>query len=295
MFAYLTSSEMDSMTQKSHVLIVAAAVLACTASLLAQSAATQSAAKAKYGTWGVDLTARDASVRPGDDFWRYANNSWLRTNPIPADRADWGVFPILREDVERQLRTIVDEAGARAATDPVARQVADLYASWMDEAGIEARGAAPLRPYLSTIAAAQTSDDLIRLFAAPGYPGSDRRRHHCRSGATRHATLPASTQGGLGMPNRDYYLREGEQFDRYRAAYRDFIVTRASPGRHSRRRSQGRRHHRPRAADRGSALDARTQPRRHPVNQPDDAEPSSLSWRRSSTGLCCCRSRGSAA
>jgi len=63
------------MTQKSHVLIVVAALFACAASVLAQSAATRPAAKAKYGTWGVDLTARDSSVRPGDDFWRYANNS----------------------------------------------------------------------------------------------------------------------------------------------------------------------------------------------------------------------------
>ena len=68
--------------------------------------------------------ARDPAIRPGDDFWRYANNSWFRANPIPADRTGWGVGTVLSEDVEAQLRDIVETAGR--GTDPVSRQVAAI-------------------------------------------------------------------------------------------------------------------------------------------------------------------------
>jgi endothelin-converting enzyme/putative endopeptidase len=212
---------------KSRIALAAAILLAGAAPILAQPAANRAAApatKAQYGNWGVDLAARDLTVRPGDDFWRYANNAWFQANPIPADRVGWGVGTVLSEDVERQLRTIVEEAGQNAATDPVARQVSDLYASWMDEAGIEARGAAVLQPYLARIAAAQTRDDLVRLFALPGFPSP------VGVGITPNPADPThyvagAGQGGLGMPNRDYYLREGAPFDGYRTAYRDYIIT----------------------------------------------------------------------
>ena len=213
--------------QKSRIALAAAILLAGAAPILAQPGANRSAhpaAKAQYGRWGVDLAARDPAVRPGDDFWRYANNAWFQANPIPADRVGWGVGAVLSEDVERQLRTIVEEAGAHAANDPVARQVSDLYASWMDEAGIEARGAAVLQPYLARIAAAQTRDDLVRLFALPGYPSPVGVGIQPNPNDPTHYVAGA-VQGGLGMPNRDYYLREGEQFDRYRAAYRNYVVT----------------------------------------------------------------------
>jgi endothelin-converting enzyme/putative endopeptidase len=94
----------------------------------------------------------------------------------------------------------------------------------MDEAGIEARGAAVLRPYLDRINAAQSRDDLIRLFALPGYPSP------VGVGITPNSQDPThyvagTAQSGLGMPNRTYYLNEGAQFDTYRAAYRTYVAT----------------------------------------------------------------------
>jgi endothelin-converting enzyme/putative endopeptidase len=134
------------------------------------------------------------------------------------------VSTVLSEEVDGQLRTILQEAGQRSANDPVAKQVSDLYASYMDEAGIERRGAAVLQPYLTRIAAARTRDDLIRLFGTPGYPSpigvgilpnpADPRRY-----------VAATGQAGLGMPNRNYYLDQGEQFDKYRTGYRAFVTT----------------------------------------------------------------------
>ena len=145
----------------------------------------------------------------------------------------------------------------RPPTRPAARSATSMP-SWMDEAGIEARGiaaAAPLsRPDRRRRATATTC---IRLFATPGYPApvgigimpdpADPTRY-----------IAVAGQAGLGMPNRDYYLREGEQYDRYRAAYRAYIVDAAAPRRHRRPGGQGRRDHRARAAHRRGALDARS-------------------------------------
>ena len=212
--------------QRSGLALVSALLLAGTAPLLAQPAATskaaQPAAKARYGSFGIDLAARDTAVDPGDNFFLYANGSWLRTTEIPADRTAWSLWTVLSEDIEQQLRAIVTEAGT--ASDPAQRRVGDFYAAWMDEAGIEARGTAPLQPYLARINAVRNRGDLVNLFATPGYIApvgvgiipdfSDPTRY-----------VAAAGQGGLGMPNRDYYLREGADYDRYRSAYRDFIVT----------------------------------------------------------------------
>ncbi len=213
---------------KNHrVAAIAAMLLAGTAPVFAQpqsSAPTQQhSGKPRYGSFGVDLTARDDSFKPGANFWRYANNGWFKANPIPADKTSWGVGSVLNEEVESQLRTIVQEAGRRSANDPVARQVSDLYASYMDEAGIERRGTSALRPYLSRIAGARTKDDLIRLFGTPGFP-SPIGVGIIPNPADPTRYVAATGQGGLGMPNRSYYLDQGEQFDRYRTGYRAFVT-----------------------------------------------------------------------
>jgi putative endopeptidase len=207
--------------------LAGALLLASAAPLAAQGSAAPAAAQrpsaaSRFMPFGVELSARDPAFKPGDDFWRYANNTWFRNNPIPADRTSWGVGPVLSEDVEAQLRDIVETANR--GTDPVSRQVASMYASYMDEAGIEARGAAALRPYLDRIAAARTRDDLIRLFAEPGFPSP------VGVGVTIDTNDPTryvagTVQAGLGMPNRTYYLNEGPQFDAYRAAYRNYVAT----------------------------------------------------------------------
>ena len=213
------------MNNKRFALVSALLITAATP-LLAQgaggSAATRPPAASRFAPWGVDLSARDPAIKPGDDFWRYANNRWFQANPIPDDRQSYGVATVLSEDVEAQLRTIVEEAGR--ASDPASRQVAAMYASWMDETGIEARGAAALRPWLDRINAARSRDDLIRLFASPGFPSP------VGVGITPDTRDPTryvagAAQSGLGMPNRQYYLNEGETFDRYRAAYRTYVTT----------------------------------------------------------------------
>ncbi|HET9429462.1 MAG TPA: M13 family metallopeptidase [Allosphingosinicella sp.] len=186
-----------------------------------QQAAAGVAAKAKYGPWGVDLGGRDLAVKPGDNFFQFASGTWLRNTEIPADRSAWSLWTELSEEIELQLRAIVTEAAA--SSDPAQRRVGDFYAAWMDDSAIEARGTAPLLPYLERINAVSNRSELVSLFATPGYMAP------VGLGILPNFTDPtryvaAAGQGGLGMPNRDYYLREGAEYDRYRSAYRDFIV-----------------------------------------------------------------------
>jgi putative endopeptidase len=219
--------------------LLAALLLAGTAPVLAQPQSAGSnpavaglpgqkvpirAGQPRFGSAGLDLAARDLSVKPGDDFFHHANGTWLKNVEIPADRTSWSLWTVLSEDIEQQLKAIVDELSAGgAAGNPAASKVGNYYRAWMDEAGIERRGIAPLQPYLQKIAAVRNRADLVSLFATPGYiapvglgiiPDF--------SNPTRY--VAAAGQGGLGMPNRDYYLKEGAEFDRYRTAYRDFIV-----------------------------------------------------------------------
>ncbi|MBX3561034.1 MAG: M13 family metallopeptidase [Sphingomonas sp.] len=205
-------------------LLAATALVVAAPALFVHDAAVAAQGKAKarahYGDFGLDLAARDLSVRPGDDFFAHANRTWLANTPIPADRTSYSLWTVLDEQIEQQLRAIVESAG----TDPVGQRVGDFYASWMDEAALERRGLEGARPWLDRIAAVRDRAGLLEIFATQGYPAPigigiipD------PANPTRYTAFAG--QAGLGMPNRDYYLREGEQFDRYRAAYRDYVAT----------------------------------------------------------------------
>jgi endothelin-converting enzyme/putative endopeptidase len=176
----------------------------------------------RYGSFGVDLTTIDKSVKPGDDFWAYVNGGWDKRTEIAADRASAGYGVKLTEEAETNVRTILDDMAKNPAQfGAKGKQIGDFYASWMDEAGIEARGTAPLKPYLDRINGANDKAALQVLFASTGYQSpvglgiipdlADPSRYTAAVG-----------QGGLGMPS-DYYLLEGEKYDTFRKAYRAYI------------------------------------------------------------------------
>jgi len=175
-----------------------------------------------FGATGINLSARDLAVRAGDDFYLHANGAWTRfvgqrLGPIDAS---FSLHAQLAEEVEAQVRSIVENPG----DDPAGRQVAALYRSFMDETRVNAAGVQPIRQYLNRIASIKNRDDLITVFAANGYnmpvgtgvipDAADPRRH-----------VLVITQGGTRMPTRDHYLRQGPEFDRYRAAFKTYIAT----------------------------------------------------------------------
>jgi putative endopeptidase len=184
------------------------------------------AAKASIGTFGLDLAGRDAAIRPGDDFFRYAGGTWLTTSQLPSDRVRWGSFDVLAVQAEERIHTMLDALAQRQnAPGSNDQKAADFYAAFLDTAGIEARGLQPLQPLLAAIASAKTHDDVARLMARPDYdlPGP------IGVGITIDQKDPDRyiaivTHSGLGLPEREYYLRDDAQFKEIRRKYVEHVA-----------------------------------------------------------------------
>ncbi len=202
-------------------LAAGAALVALAAPGFSQSAQTAPGAP-RYGAFGIDLTAQKPSVKPGDDFWTYANGGWSDRVQIAPDRASAGFGTQLSIEAEANVRGILDDMAKNpAAYGAAGKQVGDFYASWMDTAAIEARGTAPLKPYLARIAAANDPQSLQVLFASVGYASPvELGVIPDLADPTRYTAVTG--QGGLGMP-RDYYLLEGAKYDAFRKAYRAYV------------------------------------------------------------------------
>jgi len=207
-----------------------AALLACAAEKPARPAASAAPPAAARG---VDLAAMDPAVKPGDDFYDYANGAYMRTAEIPPDRSSTGAFLRVEEAVEARNRAIVEDA-ARGLAPPGsdARKIGDLYASYMDEAGIEAKGLDPLRPTLARIAALPDARALAAELG--GTVRADVDIFNCTNLYTsrplgvfveQDLDEPSRNtvylvQGGLGLPDRDYYLDATPRLAGIRAQYR---------------------------------------------------------------------------
>src|SRR5580693_4612056 len=202
--------------------------LAALAALAAGSGALRSAlaataapvGHAQIGQWGLDLSARDPTVRPGDDFFRYANGHWLDTSSIPADRSRWGMFDELQERSLQQLRGILEALPQDATAGSNARKLVDFYRAYLDTDAIDRAGLAPARTGLATIAAARSHEDLARLMSRPDArtlsPLEFRTIADERDPDHYMVTIG---QSGLGLPDRDYYLKDEPVYQGLRGKY----------------------------------------------------------------------------
>mgnify|MGYP001280717173 CR=1 FL=1 len=186
-----------------------------------QSAQAQ---KAAYGDWGVDTSQGDPSVRPGDDFARYANGKWLDTFEIPADLPGYVSFTKLRLDAEADVKAIIEELAANdAAAGSLEQKVGDYFKTWMNEDAANAAGAAPLKTHLDGIYAIADQDAMTRALASVHMNGpagfgvipdpADTTKYMAFVG-----------QAGIGLPDRDYYLKTDGKFPAYRDAYKAYIA-----------------------------------------------------------------------
>jgi len=180
----------------------------------ASAVSAASAAAAALTASGVDKGAVDAAVRPQDDFFRYSQGKWLKDVEIPNDRSSWGAFNVAQENVEGQIRTLIEQASqdktAKAGSDK--QKMGDYYASFIDQGRRDALGVKPLAPELARIAALKDKAGLGALAAhssrvGAGSPvgmgvGQDSKQ------STRY--LVEISQSGLGMPNRDFYISTGD-------------------------------------------------------------------------------------
>jgi putative endopeptidase len=188
---------------------------------------TTSSGKAKLGSFGVDLTGMDKAVKPGDDFYKFVNGAWNARTEIPADKSNWGGFNILRDLSDTRTREIIESVSKESnAPGSVNQKVGDFFASFMDEAAIEAKGTAPIQPILGMIAAIQTPTDLSRAVAMANRLGVSNPvgvgvEQDLKDNSQYSAYLG---QGGLGMPDRDYYLVDSAKFIETRTKYKAHIV-----------------------------------------------------------------------
>lgn len=196
--------------------------------LVAAAAGAAVTARQAPRALGVDLSAFDRSVRPQDDFNRFVNGTWIKTTEIPADRSVWGSFVELSEKSDAAIKAIIDSVTATPQTPgTTAQQVADLYLAFMDTARIEALGTEPLGAELKAVAALTAPAELPGLFGRMArvgvggpfatFVGQDQKKSD--------SYIVSVNQSGLGMPDRDYYLRKDEKFDATRAAYLTYITT----------------------------------------------------------------------
>ncbi|AXA93109.1 M13 family metallopeptidase [Massilia sp. YMA4] len=181
-------------------------------SLIAAFAATAAHAADSAAISGIDTQYIDPSVRAQDDFFVHLNGKWLKTAEIPADKSSWGSFAKLRDDTLPQLRDIVEELQKKKGLKGDEQKIADLYTSYMDEAKLDQLGARPLAGELARIAAIKDKKALPGLIAhltrigAPT-PYAVRVSQDARE-STRYAAYMA--QSGLGLPDRDYYLKKDD-------------------------------------------------------------------------------------
>ena len=200
-----------------NLLLAAAGTITLSATCIAQ-------AKPAYGDWGYNSAAMDRSVSPGDNFWGFVNGSWDRTTSIAPDRASAGPFVTLSDQSEKDVRAIVDSLADAPQRTALGQQVGDYYRSYMDTATLDRLGAAPLKPYLATIAAVRTRAELVRLFIKPGYASPvDIGINPDFKDPTKYSAV--ASQATLGLPSREYYLGTDAKMVGYRAAYRDYIQT----------------------------------------------------------------------
>ena len=174
------------------------------------------APKPQYGLFGFDATGMNRSVAPGDNFYQYANGTWAKNTAIPADKSNYGMFTVLDDLSRERTRGIIDEA----SKDPNSK-IGAAYASFMDTTAVEAKGLAPFQPWLNEIKAVDSKSDLPAIYAKadrmsistpfPSYVGLDDKMN------TQYAYT--MVQGGIGLPDRDYYLGTDARMADIRAKY----------------------------------------------------------------------------
>jgi putative endopeptidase len=179
-----------------------------------------------YGSWGFDLSGRDTQVRPGDDFGAYVNGGYLRDLKIPADQSRWGVFNILRDLSDSRVHAILEEAAAKAPAAPTTDdgKIGAFYKAFMDVQAVDAKGVAPIAPDLATIRRAETREALAAIMgqANSRFQGSIFNVGVSVDVKDPTAYIVTLSQGGLGLPDRDYYL--DPKFAVKKAAYQAYVA-----------------------------------------------------------------------
>jgi len=183
--------------------------------------APKDANKPQIGDFGFDMAGRDTAVTPGTDFFDYANGGWVKTTPIPQDRSSYGMFHVLQDLSLERTRTILD-AAAKTPND----KVGEFYTSFMDQAAVDAKGAGPVKPWLTTLKTIKDKTALATEMAKLQRQGAGGLVGVGVQQDDKDPTVyvVGLGQSGLGLPDRDYYLKDDAKLATIRTAYQAYLA-----------------------------------------------------------------------
>ena len=169
----------------------------------------------------------DTTVSPATDFFEYANGGWIKSTPIPASERGWGVGNLVQEDIYNRLRTISENAAHNdtAKAGSVTKKIGDLWTSAMDSSDINKQGISPLKPEIDSIRAVRNITGLLHVAARLQEYGVNCLFYDGAGQDDKNSSQMVFQlwQGGLGLPNRDYYFKTDEKSTRVRNAYKQYL------------------------------------------------------------------------
>lgn len=168
----------------------------------------------------------DTTVNPADDFFAYAEGAWLKNTPIPEEESSWGIGNLVQEEIYNRLRKINEDAAAKSATPGVEQKIGNFWFSGMDTLSLEKQGLQPLKADFDKINAIGSTKDLVNVAAGFHKKGIDVLFNDFVAQDDKNSEIYAyqMTQGGLGMPNRDYYFNTDARTEGVRKAYNTYLL-----------------------------------------------------------------------
>jgi putative endopeptidase len=174
-------------------------------------------------TKGIDYEAIDKSVKPNDDFYHFASGTWLKNNPVPSDQSRWGSFDVLADQNNKKIRTVIEEVASdkSAAKGTLRQKLRDFYNLAMDSAKADQQGISMIKGDISRIMSVKTKDEVIPCMAEMTAKGVDNIFGFYVSRDLKNSSQNVLylTQSGLGLPDRDYYLKDDERNSSIRKSY----------------------------------------------------------------------------
>ena len=207
--------------------LIQSTILIAVSALAISCGGSKNADDKQAANGGIDVSNIDSTVRAQDDFYKFANGNWLKNNPVPSTESRWGSFSILNEDNIKKLREILDEtAKNKNAQGTNAQKIGDYYYAAMDSAKKNAEGVKPLTPILEKIEALKTNQEIMKLVAELQlqgvralyitYVGQDAK--------ISDQNIAQANQGGLGLPDRDYYTKTDAESKTLQTQYKEHVA-----------------------------------------------------------------------